>query len=246
MENYYVYLLLDPRYKGEWVYKDFIFKYKPFYVGKGKGDRATSHFRKSALKRNCLKNSIIKSIKNDNLEPIVLKYKSKLNENSSFELEIDIIKHFGRIDENKGILGNHTNGGEGHSGYNKPKLKGRKKVYQYTLQGNFKKEWSSISEISEVLNVSGGNISTAIKRDGTFIDSIWSYKFEGHKIPKRVKYKMPCKFNTIKQLDGNTVVNIFKNIQEIKEKLNLSIAPIYKCLNGKQKKAHGYKWSQKS
>jgi hypothetical protein len=41
MNNFYVYIYLDPRKPGNFVYGDFLFKFEPFYDGKGKGDRIT-------------------------------------------------------------------------------------------------------------------------------------------------------------------------------------------------------------
>lgn len=49
---WYVYILLDQRLSGEWILpNNNVVKFKPFYVGKGKGYRVTQHFTKSALKK---------------------------------------------------------------------------------------------------------------------------------------------------------------------------------------------------
>ena len=42
MESY-VYVYLDPRKPGKFIYNDFSFEFEPFYVGKGYGDRAFGH-----------------------------------------------------------------------------------------------------------------------------------------------------------------------------------------------------------
>ncbi len=247
-KKYYVYVLLDPRWCGKWNYEGVEFEYKPFYIGKGFGDRIKGHFRPSSLKKRILKNNIIKAIfKDGDGKPISIKIYEGLDEKEAFEIEKDLIKHFGRLDENNGILANHTNGGDGHSGYNKPKPKLRKKVYQYGLDGKFIKKWDSVFEVGEVLNVGISNISTSVKRSGTAYGYIWSYEFLGENLKGKIKYQMPVKYSNIKQLDkkNGNVIDIFKNALEIEKKMNLRSGArnkIYDCINGKLKTAYGYRW----
>jgi hypothetical protein len=98
---FYVYLLIDPKTN------------LPFYVGKGKGDRAKVHFRPSNLKQNTLKNNKIKSMLSENVEPIIQIIARNLTEQEAWSLEVSTIKKYGRIDLNSGILCNHTDGGDG-------------------------------------------------------------------------------------------------------------------------------------
>ena len=44
---FYVYIYLDPRKRGKYIYEEFKFNYEPFYVGKGKGDQIKSHLNES-------------------------------------------------------------------------------------------------------------------------------------------------------------------------------------------------------
>jgi len=72
----------------------------PYYIGKGKGRRITAVHNVSVPDDK----SKIKTIA------------TNLSENESFLLETKLIKHYGRKDNNTGILRNMTDGGEGASG----------------------------------------------------------------------------------------------------------------------------------
>lgn len=73
----------------------------PYYIGKGKGDRA---YRRSRRVRPPKDKSRI------------LILKQNLTEAEAFRHEVYMINVFGRIDLGTGILHNRTNGGEGSSG----------------------------------------------------------------------------------------------------------------------------------
>ncbi len=120
---FYVYYLIDPENK------------KPFYVGKGTGRRALSHFHKSSYKRGFLVYNKIKSIRNKGLEPI-LKYRKFFDdEKIALEYEIFLINLWGRVINDTGILFNQTTGGEGSTGH---KLSNEQKI---KLAESFKKSF---------------------------------------------------------------------------------------------------------
>jgi len=111
--NYYVYVYLDPRKPGKYVYGDYCFLYEPFYVGKGTGYR----FLELKRGRNKHFKNKIKKINKCKLSPIVIKIKENIINEESINLEIRLINLIGRKDLSKGSLINFTDGGEGTSGY---------------------------------------------------------------------------------------------------------------------------------
>lgn len=116
INKYYNYIYLDPRKPGKYFYigLDYIFKYEPFYAGKGSGKRIKSHFWSSSLKIKTFKSSMIKTILSLNLKPIIIKLNDNISETEAFENEKFLIKKIGRKDLNLGPLCNHTDGGEGN------------------------------------------------------------------------------------------------------------------------------------
>jgi hypothetical protein len=247
-KEYYVYVLLDTRESGKWGYNGISLNYKPFYFGKGKNKRIEEHYRPSSLKQNNLKNKIINRVILDTgNKPIGVKLFENLTEEEALTKEKELISYFGRIDKATGILANHTDGGEGHSGYNKPKFYNRKPIYQYDLNGGLLKKWTYITEAANELKLVHGNISTAIKRNGTCGGFIWSYD-ENFILPK-IKYQMPIKYTNIKQIDKKTneLIKTFNNAGEVETELNLRVGSrnkIIDCINGKIKTAYGYKWEK--
>jgi len=152
MDNniYYVYVYLDIFKPGEYFFKHKYgagFMYAPFYVGKGKNKRMYAHleecrkYKEGFLSKNF---NIIKLKKiNKHFEhqiscPVLI-VDDNLSEEVALNLEKELIKTFGRIDNNTGILSNMTNGGDG-GGFgriqtNEEKIK-RSTSYKKTISDN--------------------------------------------------------------------------------------------------------------
>lgn len=119
--DFYVYVLLDPRKPGDYQYGSLRFKHEPFYVGKGKGNRDASHFRPGNIARdaktqkNTHKVNKIRKIVEAGFYPAPVRIKSDVTEIRAFELEVKAIRLIGR--GKHGPLVNCTDGGEGTSGY---------------------------------------------------------------------------------------------------------------------------------
>jgi hypothetical protein len=114
IDNYYIYIYLDPRKSGQYCYKDFCFLSEPMYIGKGKGKR---YKEVGSKKRSQLFINKINKIKQSGLEPIVFKLYENLNEKQSFEIEKQLIQEIGRFNLDDGSLLNLTDGGDGISGF---------------------------------------------------------------------------------------------------------------------------------
>jgi hypothetical protein len=118
VEQFYCYVLLDPRKPGDYDYgqkRRFVFE--PFYVGKGLSGRSKCHLRlaKNSEVKNHKLNKIRKILQ-VGLEPIVVRTKNLADEERAFALERELIAAIGRLDLGTGPLTNLTDGGEGPSG----------------------------------------------------------------------------------------------------------------------------------
>jgi hypothetical protein len=111
-EDYYVYVYLDPRKPGQYVYGEYEFPYEPYYVGKGRDHRDVSHLTRCGSEWLKRKNA---KIQKEGLEPIILRHVCGLYEPAALEVEKKLIRAIGR--KGKGPLVNHTDGGEGTSGF---------------------------------------------------------------------------------------------------------------------------------
>lgn len=112
--KWYVYIYFNP------LKADNCYGFEPFYVGKGKNNRAESHLHECNLKaeRNRHKSNTIRKILKQKLTPIIIKAFETDVEEDAFNEEIRLIALFGRADLKKGPLTNLTDGGEGKSNNN--------------------------------------------------------------------------------------------------------------------------------
>jgi hypothetical protein len=117
---FYTYLILDPRYKGTFVYDDgkLISDYLPIYGGKGYDDRCNDHLRDAI---NSIKKSdklnLLRKILEEGFEPKIFKVLENVTEKEAFAKERYVIRVIGRLDKGLGTLLNKTDGGEGWGGF---------------------------------------------------------------------------------------------------------------------------------
>jgi hypothetical protein len=136
----------------------------PYYIGKGKGNRAYKRTRKE-----------LKSPKDKSR---ILILKQNLTEEEAFKHEIYMIAVFGRKDLGTGILYNRTNGGEGSSGALRSEEL-RKKISSSMKGRTFTKE--HLDKISKKLK--GRKVSEDHKKKN-------SEKLKGRKLSEETKKKM--------------------------------------------------------
>ena len=117
-EIFYVYVYLDPRNPGNFIYEDIHFDYEPFYIGKGKNDRITEGLYNKRDSKYKL--SKINKIKESNLEVIVYKLYQNITEDEAFKIEIKLIKKIGRKIDNGPLCNFHIGGKGGDNFTNHP------------------------------------------------------------------------------------------------------------------------------
>jgi hypothetical protein len=93
----------------------------PYYVGKGKGNRAFRGRRNGGHLPHPIKDRVV-------IFPM-------LNEAEAFESEMALIELFGRKDNGTGILRNLTDGGEGTAGFCEPKTTTHRERIKVALTG---------------------------------------------------------------------------------------------------------------
>lgn len=234
--NNYVYIILNVTKPGRWVYKDKIFDYMPIYVGMGVGKRYKQHLTTALSKNECNKikfNTIKKLIENGN-PPISIKIYENLDRRIAEELETDIIKHFGKIIDKTGILTNISNGGSSSPcstpGKENPNSR---KIYQYTLDGEFIKEWGNGREVERDLNFTHANIGSCCRGEiKTAYGYQWSYIFKSKKI-KSIKIKsQPEKHKKVYKFDdlGN-LREVYETLIECSLKNNVSYTAMSKLVS---------------
>jgi hypothetical protein len=217
MEKNYIYIIFDLTIKGKWIYKEKTFTYKPIYVGMGSGCRYKRHLTTKLHKceTNFTKHKMIKSLIESGNKPLSIKIYEDINREDAKNIEKDLIKHFGKIIDNSGILTNITDGGEetpcNSMGSNNIHSK---KVYQYDLDGNFIKEWNcGLREIGRILGKNYNNIGDCCRgKTKTSGGYQWSYEYKTKLTQVKAYdnkscYKKVYKFNYL-----GDIVNVYESL----------------------------------
>jgi hypothetical protein len=237
----------------------------PFYIGIGTKTNKKRGFQsyKSEYHRAFSKHHsvILDKIKTKTLYNVEI-----LLESNNYEFikqkEIEFVKLYGRINKNNGSLANLTEGGDGTVGTvvseetrrkigENNSLKGKfgknhrgsKRVYQYDLEGNFIKEWESLSDVGKQFNK---NKRTPSFKGKTFKGYRWFYKFMGNKIDKidyqkGVEKRLKSVNIAIYQYDENlNFIERYESITSAANKTGISVTGIFSAVNRKNNKCCGY------
>lgn len=137
---------------------------------------------------------------------------------------------------------NHSMRGKFGKEHNSTKI-----VYQYSLDGNFIREWGGAAEIERELGFNAGNIRKSIKNNWTLYNFYWAYNYLGivyNNIPKR-----RCRDKTKKKilqydLDGNFIKE-WGSIKEADVAFGRRNSYIIHALKGNTKTIYGYVWKYK-
>ena len=115
-------------------------------------------------------------------------------------------------------------------------IQGRK-IKQFDLEGNFIREWDSIVDAAQALNIDKANIGHCCRHTINHNSAggyIWRYKDDTTPIIKFTSNSI-CVLNLNKEL-----VKIFKTAKEASVELNVSTTSISNCCNHKIENVKGY------
>lgn len=229
---FYNYVYLDPRKPGDYNYGELHFDYEPFLIGKGKGNRMYKHLNETEENTyNPHKVRIINKIKNEGLNPIILKIFENLDESIALENEIRIISLIGKSNDGLGPLTNLTDGGEGSSGY----------------------KWTKEMKLEQSKNMKGDKNPFFNKKHTIKNKLLWSINKIGNKHPmygkthnnssiEQNKKSQPNK-KSVYQLDLNdNIINFYISVHAASKETIINRGSIIQCCKGKYKTAGGFKW----
>lgn len=243
--EYYVYVYLDPRKKGKYIFGEYSFEYEPIYVGKGKRNRVKDHLWEAQLKRdgNQKKVNKIRKILNEGYQPIIIKLHEQLNEETALQLEQKIINLIGRGINNTGTLTNMTEGGENSPHPSKEAIKRIAELSrQRMLVHNPMKNPETAKKVSEYHKTIKHTDEYKEKMRQSLLNS------DAHKIAcqnpvRNYKLHIYQKANTksVAQYDLNMkLITTYESISEASRRLHIRKGDISAVINGRQKKTHKY------
>jgi hypothetical protein len=220
--DYYVYVYLDPRKTGNFVYGDYSFDCEPFYIGKGRKSRSRIHLLKvkGGKYSNLPKYHTIKDILDCGYEPVILKYMENMLESDAFKLEMNMIRDIGRKNMNLGPLRNLTDGGEGNG--NRIFTDEHRKNISIAKKG--KSTENLRVHLAKIHNRMIGNKRTL------------GFKFSSESIEKLIKSHMKP---IVKKDTSGNFIEKFDSIKQAKEITGINPT---KALSGKGHTAGGFIW----
>lgn len=202
-------------------------KYRACSGGQGylQRDKNTGEFLQPSLARAIIKYGW------DNFQKEILF--TGLTSEEADEKEIELINFY----REGGKCYNIANGGKGVSGTREHKIK------QYSLKGNFLKEFDSLKEAEEYLGKpkASTNISACCAgRKHRAYGYIWRYSDDPNEL--EVKALAPYRSPIIQYTKNGDYVNTYPTIAEAARQTGIGDSNIGNCLKGRSKSAGGYVW----
>lgn len=212
-----------------------------YYIGKhsgaitykGSGKDYKRDYKKYVINRNTdLKEEILEYVNNVKFLNKREKYYLKLVDAANNPLYYNLTNSSGGPSPGKHQSKDHV----------LKRMKGHcRPVIQMDLQGNFIKEWISLKEARNALNIKTC-LSSVIKKSGRANGYRWKYKddktftFKYKKSNKNEVIQMDLQGNFIKEWDSAT---------QVKKEIGINNSVIGRCCKGFAKTAGGFKWKVK-
>jgi len=222
IQNKCVYVFLDHRKPGKYIYGDLKFDFEPIYIGKGNLKRPTMHKYDYKRYKSKFYSKIKSIIEETNKFPDYVIVQKDISESKANELEIEYIKIIRKI-EHGGTLTNMCDGGEGHSGWKMSKESKLKK--SISMKGRF---------IGRHLSNETKNKISESKKGNCGGEKNPNY---GNKMPEDLKKKLIEKSKGIFQLfNKNGKIIIIDNMKKFCLDNNIPIGCMRNLRSGHSKK----------
>ena len=153
--------------------------FEPFYVGKGKNNRALAHLRLSDKDPNRHKANTIRRLLKKGIQPLIF-ISPSVDENSANIEEKDLITLYGRKDKKCGPLTNMSDGGEGQCGKicsektRKLLSAASSKAHSNGMLADNIKKWSTVG--LAMAHTPEGRKKSAVSRTGLKRDAVTKQK----------------------------------------------------------------------
>jgi hypothetical protein len=237
--------MLNPLKPGLWEFEDKVFLFRPFYVGRGVDDRKNNHTLPSKLRAQSHKNATILKIQKFGMKPIIEEVFSGLDYNTSENIEIKMIKHFGRRDLGAGVLTNLTDGGliprncikKGKRGFRSDS----KRVDQFDLDGNFLRKWDWAVDAARELGVRAEGIRECCRKQNRITYSGFIWRYDGTS-PAPSKPEFGLQSKEVFQYKNGFYCQSFLSIREASRTTGIRWDKISNCCHRSQKTAGGFQW----
>lgn len=223
--NFYVYELINPVTQ------------QPFYVGKGRENRAWKHIlmrhNKKLWKSNPHKfHTINKIIDKERCQVIVKLVSSHKTESNAFLAEQKLVAKYGRCSNKSGILTNILAGGEGYT-------QDGKIVCQYTMWGDLIREYKNAKEAALQNGWKHYSVICGCcrHRERSYKGFLWAYKGQQ---PQLLKKKKPIYQWTL----SRKFVAVYSSIAEAARSIPCDPSTINDSIRYYNNKAVGFLWTK--